>query len=598
MAALPALAPMTEAYAAPCRAGFNVIPIRAGDKVPATQWRNYQSRHSTTDEIGRWAVQPGNIGIVTGAISGIVVLDLDSPEAIAEAEQRGLPDTVAVRTGKGRHVYFAHPGGVVGNRTAIFPGADIRGDGGYVVAPGSTHPNGSAYLWQAHPDVVDLAPLPDWLADMLGGPTAPAANNDAPMDKQSSAYVQAAIDGEFSALRRAPEGQRNDALNRAAFALGQFSTYLDAPSTKRMLEATAIAIGLDASEVATTLESGWAAGEQEPREVPQARTEEASQTAEGLVAAKGITAAELLAMEFPPIQWVVPGFITEGLTLLAGAPKIGKSWLALGLGMAVAEGGKAFGEIDCEPGRVLYLALEDNHRRLASRLRHMGWRAGPEGLDLMTTWPSLDDDCVHQLELWADQHPDARMVVVDVFAKIKSAKGGNRPQYETDYKDVTALQRFALDRGLAVILVHHTRKQQDSDDPFDAVSGTRGLTGSADSTFVLDRGMGQAGPALYGRGRDIEEIEKSMAFDPTTCRWTMAGPIVELQASPERQEILKVLRDADQPMALGAIAEAVQRSASNVSNMLGKMIRNGSVRKVSTGLYEIASPAVRPWSTS
>ena len=92
------------------------------------------------------------------------------------------------------------------------------------------------------------------------------------------------------------------------------------------------------------------------------------------------------------------------------------------------------------------------------------------------------------------------------------------------------------------------------------------------------------------------EIEQAMTFDPASCRWSIAGPVVEFQASPERREILTVLRQAGEPMQLANIAEAVQKSSSNVSNMLGKMVAAGTVRKVSTGLYEIAPPPTRPWS--
>lgn len=315
-------------------------------------------------------------------------------------------------------------------------------------------------------------------------------------------------------------------------------------------------------------------------------------------AGTGMSAADLLAMCFPEIKWVVPGYLTEGLTLLAGAPKIGKSWLALGIALAVASGGRAFEEVECEAGAVLYLALEDNFRRLQSRLRLMGVTLGPAGLHFETTWPSIDEGCVTRMSQWLDDNPDARMIVVDVLAKIKSAKAGNKAQYDADYKDVTALQRLALDRGVAIVLVHHTRKAEAEVDPFDLVSGTRGLTGSADSTFVLTRGSGQAQPSLYGRGRDITEIEQAMTFDPSTCRWSIAGPVVELQATPERQAILTELKRADGPMKLADIAEAVQRSSTNVSNMLAKMVAAGTVRKVSTGNYELAPAPARPWPHS
>ena len=121
----------------------------------------------------------------------------------------------------------------------------------------------------------------------------------------------------------------------------------------------------------------------------------------GLVATKGVTARALLQMDFPPVSWIVPGIAPEGLTILAGAPKVGKSWLALGIAVAVAEGSETLGGIICEPGRVLYLALEDNRRRLAGRLKAMGCAKGSDRLDLMTEWPSLDESCIAEMERWA-----------------------------------------------------------------------------------------------------------------------------------------------------------------------------------------------------
>ncbi|KZE13437.1 hypothetical protein AVT10_15575 [Sphingomonas hankookensis] len=309
----------------------------------------------------------------------------------------------------------------------------------------------------------------------------------------------------------------------------------------------------------------------------------------GLVARKGITARDLMQKDFPPVTWIVPNIAPEGLTILAGAPKVGKSWLALGIAVAVAEGTETLGGIKCDRGRVLYLALEDNQRRLAGRMRMMGKALGPEKLDLMTEWPMVGEGCVEEMEIWADSHPDARLIVVDVFAKVKSSKGGSKPQYELDYKDVSALQHFAIERGLGLILVHHTRKME-SDDPFDSVSGTRGLTGSADSTIVLTKGFGNENSGLYGRGRDIEEFEKTVLFDRTTCQWRIAGNIIAPAATPEQQAILDVLSDADEPMAAGDIARAVGKSSSNTSQLLTKLIEGGRVAKVAYGKFAVAAP--------
>ena len=154
--------------------GWSVLPFRAGDKRPLVAWTEYQRRRPTEAEVQAWFLETpnANVGIVTGAISGLIVLDIDpahgGDESLRrlEREQGPLPRTVEAVTGSGgRHLYFAHPGGLVHNRVGIFTGIDVRADGGCVVAPPSLHHSGQRYRWaSAHePENCPLAPLPSWL---------------------------------------------------------------------------------------------------------------------------------------------------------------------------------------------------------------------------------------------------------------------------------------------------------------------------------------------------------------------------------------------------------------------------------------------------
>ncbi len=165
---------------AACARGWSVIPLRPHDKRPLMPWEEFQRRRADVEEIrqwfGRWP--DANLGIVTGTVSGLVVLDIDAghggPESIAslERDHGPLPPTVAATTGGGgRHVYFASAGMVLHNRAGLAPGLDFRGEGGYVVAPPSIHPSGKRYVWMtgSAPGDVPLALIPSWLLALVRG---------------------------------------------------------------------------------------------------------------------------------------------------------------------------------------------------------------------------------------------------------------------------------------------------------------------------------------------------------------------------------------------------------------------------------------------
>ena len=222
-----------------------------------------------------WDTEPtANVGIATGADSGLIVLDLDSDQAVDEATRRGLPPTPVVRTAKGLHLYFRHPGGRIKNRANVAAGMDIRADGGYVVAPPSVHPTGTVYEWEVSPDQAKLADLPDWLLHLVS-PSPVAA--DPRHDPRN--YTQLDIDGiDYGArilldrwtaqVRQSTNGTRNDTLNRAAYTLGGLvgACRLPAALVETELTAAAIAVGLDQHEATKTIRSGLDAGTARPIE--------------------------------------------------------------------------------------------------------------------------------------------------------------------------------------------------------------------------------------------------------------------------------------------------------------------------------------------
>lgn len=237
-----------------------------------------------------------------------------------------------------------------------------------------------------------------------------------------------------------------------------------------------------------------------------------------------ITARDLQDKEFDPVRWVVEGLLPQGLALLVSPPKYGKSWFMLDLCLSVAAGDKFLNmpthKMDC-----FYLALEDNQRRLQDRMNKVlqGERA-PAGFAFATAAGDIGNGLIDQLAAYLDGHPDCGLVVIDTLQKVRRAKNGSASAYEADYKDIGALQKFATERNICLLLVHHLRKMKDETDPFNQISGTNGILGAADSALVMNRrSRADDTTTLAVTGRDLESCDLALRFDKALCRWQNLG---------------------------------------------------------------------------
>jgi hypothetical protein len=303
------------------------------------------------------------------------------------------------------------------------------------------------------------------------------------------------------------------------------------------------------------------------------------------------TAAELMDTEFAAPRWAVPGVLAEGVSLLAGPPKVGKSWMSLGLGLDIAAGRPAFGRIDLDPGPVLYLALEDTPRRLKTRMaKLLAGRPAPAGLILATSCPPLPQGGDTAICGWLDRHPDARMVVLDVFAKMRGTAPAGLSAYDADYAAVGRAKHIADTYGIAVVLVHHVRKAG-ADDFLAEVSGTNGLAGAADATLVLKRARGAADAVLHVTGRDVEEAEHGLTFTPETGAWSLLdGPAAEHAMHDNRATILRHLRE-NPGTGPKAVAAATGLPYETVKKTCQRMAGDGQLSADPSGRYSLG-----PWS--
>lgn len=306
------------------------------------------------------------------------------------------------------------------------------------------------------------------------------------------------------------------------------------------------------------------------------------------------TAKDLMRHIFPEQRYAVPGILAEGLNLFAGAPKLGKSWFALNVAAAVAYGGLALDKIDVEQGEALYLALEDPPRRLQRRLELiLGNEPAPDGLFIETVWEQLLEGGCDRLDAWLGEHPDCRLVVVDVFAKVRGISNGNVNRYEADYAAMASLKTIADKHGVAGLVVHHTRKAS-ADDYIDSVSGTQGLAGAADAVLVLARSRGSADAKLRVTGRDVEEAEYAMQFNASEGSWSLLeGPAEEYELGDTRRRILVHLRE-NGPATPKAIAEQLQIEHDAAKQACLRMAKDGQLGTDGSGVYSYLSPVSLP----
>jgi hypothetical protein len=306
-----------------------------------------------------------------------------------------------------------------------------------------------------------------------------------------------------------------------------------------------------------------------------------------------MSAAELMSKELPPAKWAVSDVLPEGVTILGGKPKMGKSWLALGLCVSVAAGGYAFGKIAAERGGALYLGLEDQERRLQRRLKKvLAGEDAPDGLEVAWSWPRLDQGGVESLRKYIEDRPQTRLVVVDTLKKIRPRESGSRGIYDLDYEALEPLLPLAGQYGIAILVVHHLRKLE-AGDPFDMISGSTGLTGGVDGALVLKRDRGKQDATLAIDGRDIEEpTELALRWDADIASWSLMGDAEEYRLVGERREIIEVLREAH-PEPLGAKEVAVilgkedGKGYNATRQRMYQMSKAGEIKLVAHGKYTL-----------
>jgi len=290
---------------------------------------------------------------------------------------------------------------------------------------------------------------------------------------------------------------------------------------------------------------------------------------------KTITGPDLMDMDLPPTRMVVRRLLPQGTHILAGAPKIGKSFLALWLCIQVSKGEPVWG-LPTEKGTVLYLCLEDSLSRIQDRVLSLT-DSIPPNIHFAIAAETLNGGLIKQIEAFIAEHHDTVLIVIDTLQLVRNTSGDINA-YANDYKDISQFKTITNDRGIAILLVHHLRKQKDSD-PFNMVSGTTGLTGAPDGTYILEKDSRNSRSAkLSATGRDIDRLEYIIEFGKDAPIWELISDNSDGSFSLSSDTILSGVIDfiKTEKEFVGTASELAEKmNSQTLPNILSKkIIRN------------------------
>ncbi len=289
------------------------------------------------------------------------------------------------------------------------------------------------------------------------------------------------------------------------------------------------------------------------------------------------TAQDLKNMILPPLKWIVPNVLPVGFSILAGKPKVGKSFLSLGLCEAVATGGSAWGLGNVPQGEVLYLALEDSQARLKRRMTSIKSKWA-DAFHIAIEWRKIEDGGLDELKSWILKHPDIRLIVIDTLVKMLGGRKNKATLYEEDYERIAPLQKFASENDICILGVTHLRKQG-SDDIFEMITGSTGTTGASDGCLALSRENNESQEGqLELISRETEYKKIKMAFDPITFNWVASDSSVS--STSEREKIIEAIEEhffsGARPKEL---SDLLEKSYNSTKTLLHRMLKNNELEK-------------------
>lgn len=508
--------------------GYSIIPVNS-NKTPLIPWTEFQTRRAELDEVLGWQEKfpDMQLGIVTGRISGIAVIDVE-----AGGDHSQFPSTVTAETGGGGyHLYYKYVDGMGGNRTRITDLVDIRSDGGYVVAPPSVSVKG-AYTWLSDPQTDEIQLFP---VDIISTLDQSSTENLIGTGERNIRATQKA--GEILAQLPDP-AERNEAYER----LQQWNI----------------------SEVAEPL------SDSELRKVfvSVAKREDAKRSDDDLVL-KPYTLRELYAEEFPPIEWLAQDLLPVGMVAaITGESNSYKSFLTLALAQAIATGEPFLGHFPVKQGKVLVIDEENNRRIIEKRFRDMGVVEHDNILFLSQKGIQLDNTAHVQKLKQAIDDIEPVLVVLDSLVRFHRKDENSASEMRLVMKAIGSL----VNESRTIVFIHHHKKEQFGQ----SSSGSNSVRGSTDIFNALDCHIGikKRNETVVVSQNKLRIQKELPAFNVIVDNFT--GEYLKFDYNGEdnsQQELLEKIKSYIADMLYEAAGEELSRkeliTAAGASNKIG-----------------------------
>ncbi len=270
-----------------------------------------------------------------------------------------------------------------------------------------------------------------------------------------------------------------------------------------------------------------------------------------------ITATKLMQTNYPPLKFSIDKILPQGIFILAGSAKIGKSWLSLDICNAVANG-TDFWSYSASLGEVLYLALEDTHPRLKARLQRIEEENETENLHFAISAKGITNGLIEQIKAFIAAYPNTKLIVIDTLERVRNS-AQDKSMYSCDYRDINKLREVVEGNTITLILVHHTRKMYDPD-PLNTLSGSTGLIGAVDGVWVLEKENRTEGKGkLTIANRDTEGFCFNVEFEKEHCKWKFLSICDGTEKDEVDDQFCKLINDFLNVQFMGTASELVNR---------------------------------------